>query len=84
MVEEEIGKIGRMKRPKKQKEDGMKSPKVEDRIGKIGRTRGIWMMESGNVETDGKSLRPVDVARGTSAEGAVRSRDVGCRRRQRR
>jgi hypothetical protein len=35
MVEKEIG---RMRRPKKQKEDGMKSRKIEDGIG---RARGI-------------------------------------------
>jgi hypothetical protein len=29
-------------------------------------------------------LRPVDVARGTLAEGTVRSRDIECRRTQRR
>jgi hypothetical protein len=35
---------------------------VEDGIRNIGRRRGIWVTESGNVEADGESLRPVDVA----------------------
>jgi hypothetical protein len=82
MVEKGIDTIRRMERSKKQKEDGMKSRKLED--GNVGRTRGIWMTGSRNAEADGKSLTPVDAAPGTSAEGAVRSRDVECRRRQKR
>jgi hypothetical protein len=72
IVEKEIGEIGRMVRSKKQKEDGMKSRKVKDGIGNVERTRGIWMTEWQNVEPDRESLRVVDVARGTSAKGAVR------------
>jgi hypothetical protein len=63
-VENEIGEIERIGRSKKQKEDGVKSRKVEDRIGNIERTRRIWMTESRNVEADWESLRPVDVTRG--------------------
>jgi hypothetical protein len=40
MVEKQIDEIGRMGRSKKQKEDGMKSRKVENGIGDVGRTRG--------------------------------------------
>jgi hypothetical protein len=39
MAENEIDEIGWMGRSKKQKEDGMKSRKVEDGIGNVGRTR---------------------------------------------
>jgi DNA helicase TIP49 (TBP-interacting protein) len=46
MVEKEIGEIRRMGRSKKQKEDGMKSRKVEVGIGNVRRTRRIWMTES--------------------------------------
>jgi hypothetical protein len=65
-----------MGRSKKQNENVVKSRKVEEKIGNVGRTRGIWMTESSNVEVVGESLRPVDVAPRTSAEYAVRSRDV--------
>jgi hypothetical protein len=41
MVEKETDEIGRVERSKKQREDGMKSRKVEDGIGNVGRTRGI-------------------------------------------
>jgi hypothetical protein len=44
MVEKGIDEIGRIGRSKKQKEGGMKSRKVENVIGNVGRTRGIWMM----------------------------------------
>jgi hypothetical protein len=84
MVEKEIDEIGRMGRSKKQKEYGMKSRTIEDGIGDVGKTRGIWMTELRNVEADDESLRPVDVARGTSDEAAIGSKDVECRRRQRR
>jgi hypothetical protein len=63
-----IDEIGRMGRSKKQKEDVMNSKKVEVGIGNVGRTRGMWTMESRNVEADGESVRSVDVARGTSAK----------------
>jgi DNA helicase TIP49 (TBP-interacting protein) len=72
MVEKEIGEIERMGRSKQQKEDGMKSRKVEDGTGNVGRTREMWTTKSRNVEADGESLRPVEAARGTSAEGARR------------
>jgi hypothetical protein len=81
-VEEEIDEIRRIGRSKKQKEDGMKSRKVKNGIENVGRTRRIWIMESRNVKTDGENLTPVDVARGTSVDGAVRSRDAECRRKQ--
>jgi hypothetical protein len=60
-----------------------KSRKVEDAIGNVERRRGIWMTESRNVEEDRENLRLVEVARGISAEGAVKSRDVECRRNER-
>jgi hypothetical protein len=82
-VEREIDEIGQMKRSEKQQEDGIKLKNVEDGIGNVGRTRGIWMTESRNVEAGGESLSPVDAARGTSAEGAVRSRDVEFQGKQR-
>jgi hypothetical protein len=84
MVEKEIGEIGRMGRLKKQKEDGMKSRKVEDGIGNIRRTHGIWKKESRNVDANRESLRSVDVVRGMSAESALRARDVECWRREKR
>jgi hypothetical protein len=59
-----------MGRSKKQKEDGMKSRKVEDKIENVGRTRGIWMAKLRNIEADEESFKPIDVARGTSTEGA--------------
>jgi hypothetical protein len=80
MVEKEIHEIRRMGRSKKQKEDGMKSRKIEDGIQYIGGTRGIRMTESRSVEADGKNLRRVGVARGASPEGAVWSRDIECQR----
>jgi hypothetical protein len=39
------------------------------------------MAESRNVDMDEEGLEPVDAARGISAEGAVRSRNVKCQRR---
>jgi hypothetical protein len=84
MVKKEIHEIGRMGRSKKQNEKVVKSRMIEEGIGNIERTRGIWMTESQNVETDGKILRFVDVARGMSAEGAARSKKVECHRKQRR
>jgi hypothetical protein len=82
MVEKEIDEIGRMGRSKKQNKNALKSKTIEDGIGNVGRTRGIWMTESRNVEADGESLRPTDVPPGTSPEDAIRSRDVESRRRQ--
>jgi hypothetical protein len=79
-----FGEIGRRGRSKKQNENMVKSRKVEDGIGNVRRTRGIWMTESRNVGADGENLRLVDVARGMSAEDAVRSRDIKYRIRQRR
>jgi hypothetical protein len=73
-----------MERSEKQKEDGMKSRKIEDGIQNVGKTRGTSMADSRNVEMDGECLRPVDAARRTSAEGAVRSGEVEWRRRQKR
>jgi hypothetical protein len=84
MVEKEVNEIGGMGRSKKQSEDGVKSRKAEDWIGNIGRGCGIWMTGSQNVEADGKSLRSLDVARGTSDEGAGRSKDIKGRRNPRR
>jgi hypothetical protein len=75
-VEKEIDEIGQMGRSKKQNENMVTSRKVEEGTGNIGRTRGIRMTESSNIEADRKILRPVDVAPRTSAEGALRSRDV--------
>jgi hypothetical protein len=82
IVEKEIDEIGRMRKSKKQIEDGMKSRNIEDWIGNSGRTCGITIMESRNVKADGESLRPVGVGCGMSAEVAIRSKDVQCRRRQ--
>jgi hypothetical protein len=81
MLEKEIDEIGRMGRSKKQNENVMKSKKVGDGIGHVGRTRGIWMTESRNVEADGESLSPADVVGKMLAEGAVRPMDVECRKR---
>jgi hypothetical protein len=83
-VEKEIDEIGRMGRSKKQNENMVKSMKVEEGIGNVGRTSGIWMTKTSNIEADGESLRSVDIAPRTSAEGAVGSRDIEWRRRQRR
>jgi hypothetical protein len=83
-VEKDIDEIRRMRRPRKQNEDAAKSKKVEDGIGNVGRGRRIWMTGSQNIEVDGESLRSLDVAGETSAENAERSREVECRRRQRR
>jgi hypothetical protein len=77
MVEKAIDEIGWMGRSKKQKEDGMKFRKSEDGIRNIGRTRGIWMTESRNVEADGERLRPVGVARGTSTAGGDKGDEGG-------
>jgi hypothetical protein len=38
----EIDEIGRMGQSKKQKEDGIKSRKVEDGIGNVGTIRGTF------------------------------------------
>jgi hypothetical protein len=57
MVEKEIDKIGRMERSNKQNENMVKSRKVQDGIGNVGRRRGIWMTESRNAEADGESLK---------------------------
>jgi hypothetical protein len=84
MVEKWINEIGRMDRSGKQNKDGVKSRKVEDGIGNVGRGRGIPVMGSRNVEPNGKSLRSLDAAGGTSDEGAGRSRDLDCRRRHKR
>jgi hypothetical protein len=58
-----------MERPRKQNEDGVKSLKIEDKIGNVGRDRGISMTGSRTVKANGKSLRSLDVAGGTSGEG---------------
>jgi hypothetical protein len=42
------------------------------------------MTGSRNVEVNGESLRSLDVAGGTSAEGSGRSRGIECRTRHRR
>jgi hypothetical protein len=76
MVEKEIDEISGMERLRKQDEDGIKSGKIEDRIGKVGRGRGRWMIESGNVEADGEGLRSLDGAHGISAYVVGRSRYV--------
>jgi hypothetical protein len=83
MVEKEIDEIGSMKRLNEHNENMVKSRKVQDRIGNVGRRHVIWMTESRNAEVDGESLRQVDIGHGMSAEGAIRSRDIECRRRQR-
>jgi hypothetical protein len=72
-----------MERSRKQKGAGVKSMKVEGGIWNVGRGRGIWMTGLRNVEANGESLRSLDVAGETSAEGAGRSRHVECRRRHR-
>jgi hypothetical protein len=81
MVEKEIDEVGTMGRSKKPNENVVKSKKVEDEIGNVGRTGGIWMAGSRNVEADEEGLEPIDAAREMPAEGAVRSRNVECRRR---
>jgi hypothetical protein len=81
-VENEIDEIGWMGRSKKQNENVVKLRKVENGTGNVGRTRGIRMTELRNIEADRKSLRPVDVARGMSAEVTLRSRDLKCQQRQ--
>jgi hypothetical protein len=58
-----------MERSGKQNEDGAKSRKVEERIRNAGRGRGISMTGSRNVEVNWESLRSLDVAGVTSAEG---------------
>jgi hypothetical protein len=78
-----IDEVGRMARSRKQNKDRVKSKKFEDGTGNLGRGRGRWTAGSRNVEADAESLRSLDIARGTSAEGARRSRDLECRRRQR-
>jgi hypothetical protein len=60
----------------------VKSRKIEDAIGNVGKTGGISMTESRNVEANGERLRPVEIARGMSADGEVRSRDVECWKRK--
>jgi hypothetical protein len=45
-----------MEKPRKQNEDGVKSMRLEDGIGNVGRVRGISMMGSRNVETNGEKL----------------------------
>jgi hypothetical protein len=84
IIEKRIDEIGPMGRSEKQNENGMKSRSFEDGLGKVGRGRGRWKTGSRNVEVDGESLRSLDAARGTLAQGTGRSRDVECRRRQRR
>jgi hypothetical protein len=58
--------------------------KVHDEIEDAGRSRGTWMTGPRNVEANVESLKFLDVAGGTSAEGAVKSTEVECRRRSRR
>jgi hypothetical protein len=62
----------------------LKSMKVDGGMGNVGRDRRISMTGSRDVEANGKSLRSLDVAGGTWAEGAGRSRDVECRKKHRR
>jgi hypothetical protein len=83
MVEKRIDEIERLERSGKQNEDGVKSRKVEDGIGNVGRSCGISMTGSRNVDATVESLRPLDLAGETSDEGAGRSRDVECRRKHR-
>jgi succinyl-CoA synthetase beta subunit len=72
-----------MEGSRKQNGDGVKLTKLEDGIGNVGRGRGMLMTGPRNVEANGKNLRLLDVASGTSAEGAGRSRDIECQRRDR-
>jgi hypothetical protein len=58
-----------MERSRNQNENGVKSIKIEDGIG--------------NVEANGEYLSSLDVAGGTSAEGAGRSSDIECPRKHR-
>jgi hypothetical protein len=73
-----------MEKLRNQNGDGVKLMKVEDGIENVGRGRGISMTRSRNVEANGNSLRSLEIAGRTSAEGAERSGDVECRRRHRR
>jgi hypothetical protein len=73
-----------MERPRKQNHDAVKPMKVDDGIGNVGRGRGISMTGSRNVEVNGECLKLFNVVGGMSAEVAGRSRDVVCRRRERR
>jgi hypothetical protein len=82
-VKKEMDEIGRIERSNKLNKNMVKSRKVQDGIGDVGTRRGIWMTESRNAETDGVSLRQVDITRGMSVEDAIRSRDIECRRKQR-
>jgi hypothetical protein len=43
--------------------------KIEDGIGNVGRRRGMWVTGSRNAEANEESLRSLEVAGGTSAEG---------------
>jgi hypothetical protein len=73
-----------MERSRKQNGDGVKLMKVEDGTGNVWRGCGIWMMGPRNVEANRESLRSLDAAGETSAEGAGRPRDIDCRRRHKR
>jgi hypothetical protein len=84
MAKKRIDGIEWMERSRKQNKHAVKSMKVENGIGNVGRGRGIAMTGSRNVEAKGESLRSLDGVGGTSAEGAGRSRDLEWRRRHRR
>jgi hypothetical protein len=73
-----------MKKSRKQNENEVKSRKVEDGIENVARRRGTSMMESRNVVANVESLRPLQVAGGTSTEWARRLRDIKCQRRHKR
>jgi hypothetical protein len=62
MVEKEIDEIGQMGRLTKQNEDGVKSRKVEDGIGNVGRGCGIWMTASRNVEKCRSGWEKLEIA----------------------
>jgi hypothetical protein len=63
-----------MERSRKQNEDRVKGMQIEDGIENVRRGRGISITQLQNVEANVESLRSLDVAGGTLAEGTGRSR----------
>jgi hypothetical protein len=70
-----------MERSRKQNEDRLKSMKVGDGIGNVGRDCGTSMTGWRNIEVNGESLKSLNVTGEMSAEWAGRSRDVEFHRR---
>jgi hypothetical protein len=62
----------------------VKSRNAKEGIGNVERDRRIWITGSRNLEADRKSLKSIEAPRGRSSTCAGRSKDVECRRRQRR